>query len=95
MPRLFFHIAYNETPYHGWQIQPNSLSVQGEITEALTRLNSEEPIEIVGCGRTDTGVHAANYYFHADMPILSPEELKFKLNEMLPEFNNTNSCPFR
>ena len=85
MPRLFFHIAYNGTPYHGWQIQPNSSSVQGEITDALTRLNGNEPIEIVGCGRTDTGVHASCYYFHADLSILSPKELKFKLNKMLPE----------
>lgn len=85
MPRLFFHIAYNGTPYHGWQIQPNSSTVQGEITDALTRLNSNEPIEIVGCGRTDTGVHAANYYFHVDISTYSPEELKFKLNKMLPE----------
>lgn len=85
MPRYFFHIAYNGTCYHGWQIQPDARSVQGEITSALTKLNGNDLVELVGCGRTDTGVHAAKYFFHADIDNISPEELKYKLNKMLAE----------
>ena len=82
MPRYFFHIAYNGTCYHGWQIQPDARSVQGEITSALTKLNGNDLVELVGCGRTDTGVHAAKYFFHADIDNISPEELKYKLNKI-------------
>lgn len=85
MPRFFFHIAYNGTAFHGWQVQPDAPSIQEEITNALTKLNSNVPIEIVGCGRTDAGVHAANYYFHADIERLNLENLKYKLNKMLPD----------
>lgn len=85
MKRYFFEIAYDGTDFFGWQIQSNQVSVQETIELVLSKLNSNEEIKIVGCGRTDTGVHASSYIFHADMnEIISTEELIFKMNRMLP-----------
>ena len=71
--------------YHGWQIQPRENSVQETIERALSVLLKEE-IVVVGCGRTDTGVHASQFYLHFDIghPI-DKEKLKFRLNSFLPE----------
>ena len=55
--RYFLTLAYNGTAFHGWQRQPNAISVQQVLEEALSTL-LREPIAIVGAGRTDTGVHA-------------------------------------
>jgi tRNA pseudouridine38-40 synthase len=57
--------------------------VQETIERALTKLNSNKPIKVVGCGRTDTGVHAKQYALHFDIDIV-PNELVYKLNKMLP-----------
>lgn len=85
MKRYFFEIAYDGTDFFGWQIQANQVSVQETIEQALSKLNSNEEIKILGCGRTDTGVHASSYIFHVDMnEISSTEELIFKVNRMLP-----------
>lgn len=86
MQRFFFECAYNGTPYYGWQVQPKQISVQETIEKALTKLNSKQDVKIVGCGRTDTGVHAHHYIFHADLPshFSNAEQLKYKLNKMLP-----------
>lgn len=63
--RYFAHIQYNGAKFCGWQRQPNDQTIQGEIEDILTKVfRSETPI--VGCGRTDTGVHASSYYFHFD-----------------------------
>ncbi len=83
MPRYFFKIAFRGTNYSGWQIQPNSHTVQAEIERCLSQLMAK-PISIMGCGRTDAGVHASCYYFHTDLPEDSDEEsIKYKLNHML------------
>lgn len=76
-------LAYNGQPFKGWQIQPNDPTVQEEIEKALsTVLRSETAV--VGCGRTDSGVHASQYYAHFDTPVdVDLEELKFKLNCMV------------
>lgn len=85
MIRYFFEIAYDGGAFFGWQIQPKQTSVQETIEQALTKLNSNKPIAIVGCGRTDTGVHAHRYIFHADYEqAIDVEQLKYKLNKMLP-----------
>lgn len=82
--RYAIHLAYNGKNYHGWQIQPNAKSIQGELQEKLHIL-TKEPIEIIGCGRTDTGVHAKNYFAHFDAESeLDYEKLKFRLNAILP-----------
>jgi tRNA pseudouridine38-40 synthase len=86
MQRYFLHLAYKGTHYCGWQIQNGQSSVQETIEKALTRLNSNSRVELTGCGRTDTGVHASSYYAHFDLDTsLSSEDLRHKLNAMLPE----------
>lgn len=82
--RYFAHITYQGTHYHGWQIQPNAISVQETIETEMSKILREK-ISIIGCGRTDTGVHARAYYFHFDSPeILDIDQCIFKLNGMLP-----------
>lgn len=85
MPRFFIQLAYDGSNYHGWQIQPKANSVQEEIQNALSKLHGNERIEVVGCGRTDTGVHARQYFLHTDLPQnWDPQQLVFKLNRMTP-----------
>lgn len=85
MPRYFISLAYDGNAYHGWQIQPNAASVQQEIETALSKLHGNQAIEVVGCGRTDAGVHAQQYFLHTDLPVLwDPQQLVFKLNRMTP-----------
>lgn len=84
--RYFIRLSYKGTNYHGWQIQPNAISVQEVLNKALsTILNSD--INVVGCGRTDTGVHASDFFAHFDlieMQIPDCEKLCFRLNRFLP-----------
>lgn len=84
MGRYFLHLAYNGSKYSGWQIQPNAPTVQAEIEETLNRLYNQE-INVVGCGRTDAGVHALDFYAHLELPNdrIEAKELVFKLNNML------------
>ena len=63
--RYFLEISYNGSTFHGWQIQPNAITVQETIENALENLLKEE-IKIVGAGRTDTGVHAMEQSAHFD-----------------------------
>nr|MBC7613978.1 tRNA pseudouridine(38-40) synthase TruA [Pseudopedobacter sp.] len=63
--RYFLEISYKGTAYHGWQIQPNALTVQEVVNTALKTF-FREGIETLGCGRTDTGVHATQFYLHFD-----------------------------
>lgn len=85
MPRYRIDLSYNGSSFYGWQIQPKQNSVQAEIESALSKLNSNQPVEVVGCGRTDTGVHAHHYVLHTEMSLeLSSEDFIYKLNKMLP-----------
>jgi tRNA pseudouridine38-40 synthase len=63
--RYLLSLAYNGTNYHGWQKQHNAHTVQQELDNRLSLLLGEN-IETLGCGRTDTGVHAKVYYAHFD-----------------------------
>ena len=63
--RYFLKLSYNGAPFHGWQVQPNAVSVQSTIEEALSTVLREN-IGIVGAGRTDTGVNARQMYAHFD-----------------------------
>ena len=83
--RYFIKLAYNGTNYHGWQVQPNASSVQETLNNALSViLNSE--INIMGAGRTDTGVHAKEMFAHFDYdPILEIDSTLHKLNSYLPK----------
>lgn len=86
MGRFFIRLSYDGTNYHGWQLQKNAHSVQAEINQKLSLLLGES-INVVGCGRTDTGVHARDFYAHFDILHLSLTEtdLAYKLNSFLPE----------
>lgn len=87
MPRYFLEIAFDGTPYRGWQLQPDAPSVQGEVEKALRLALHQQKVNAVGCGRTDTGVHALRYWLHFDAP--SDKELNDRfvqsLNGILPE----------
>ena len=83
--RYFIHLAYNGANYCGWQTQPNLPTVQLTLEQALSTL-LRQPIAIVGCGRTDTGVHASDFYAHFNTDTaIDAEQLTFKLNSFLPE----------
>lgn len=83
--RFFFELSYDGTNYFGWQKQPDKISVQETIEKTLSRLFSGLEINIVGCGRTDTGVHASKYFIHVDLPNkFENDQLKYKLNGILP-----------
>ena len=64
--RYFLELAYDGGPFHGWQSQPNAVSVQATIENALSTYFQSE-IKIVGAGRTDTGVHARQMFAHFDV----------------------------
>jgi len=84
--RFFIELAYNGTNYCGWQRQPNAPSVQAAIEDMLSRLYGGETVSILGCGRTDTGVHAHFFIAHIELPAETDlSELAFKLNKMLPK----------
>lgn len=74
--RYFLHLRYHGGNFLGWQIQTKGRTVQGELTNALQTLTQAE-INLVGCGRTDTGVHASSYYAHFDLDQPIDDELKF------------------
>jgi tRNA pseudouridine38-40 synthase len=85
MQRYFIEIAYRGTAYNGWQYQPNAPSVQETIERCFSKVFGNTSIPIVGCGRTDAGVHAKSYFFHVDLPqVWDEKHLCFKLNRMLP-----------
>ncbi|MBX2957558.1 MAG: tRNA pseudouridine(38-40) synthase TruA [Cyclobacteriaceae bacterium] len=84
MPRYFFEIAYNGTNYAGWQSQANATGVQAVVENALSKLLRTE-IKIVGSGRTDTGVHCTQQFFHTDIEKpFKRQDLLHRLNSFLP-----------
>lgn len=82
--RYFIELSYNGKAYHGWQNQPNAISVQQVLEEALSVL-MQNKIEVVGAGRTDTGVHASQMFAHFDVEFeIDISTLVYKLNAILP-----------
>lgn len=85
--RYFIELAYKGTDYHGWQIQPNAVTVQELLNKALSTL-LRQPVETVGCGRTDTGVHATQFFAHVDLEgsmVDGPWSIDLRgLNALLP-----------
>ncbi len=73
MSRYFIKLGYRGAPFHGWQIQPNAVSVQEEVEKALSTL-LRRPMSIVGAGRTDTGVNARTMYAHFDYDGTLPDK---------------------
>lgn len=88
MPRYFIQLAYNGANYNGWQIQDNTPNTIQEVLEIKMSMILSETIKVVGCGRTDTGVHAKDYYAHfdsekTDLHLIDANYL-YKLNKVLP-----------
>ncbi len=83
--RYFIQFSYNGTNYHGWQSQPNAVTVQETLSKAMSTVLNH-PIELMGAGRTDTGVHAKIMYAHFDFEMeLNAESIVHKLNSFLPK----------
>lgn len=85
--RYFIFLSFKGTAYHGWQIQPNGITVQEVLNEALTTLLGEN-ICTIGAGRTDTGVHAKFFCAHFDTrreELASDQNFVFRLNRYLPD----------
>ncbi|SEN35852.1 tRNA pseudouridine38-40 synthase [bacterium A37T11] len=85
--RYFIELAYHGAAYHGWQTQPNAITVQ-EVLDAALSTFFRETVSTLGCGRTDTGVHAAQFFAHFDLnlPIdmKREKEIIYRLNGLLP-----------
>lgn len=81
--RYFFEIAYNGANYHGWQVQPQSTTVQEIFEDRLSKKLREE-IRVQGCGRTDTGVHASKFYLHFETEQKLTSNLVYEMNSFLP-----------
>src|SRR6185369_4772482 len=83
--RYFFEVTYDGSNYNGWQNQANALGVQQVLEDTLSKLLREK-ISIVGSGRTDTGVHCAQQFFHADIQTeVQRQEFLQRLNSFLPK----------
>lgn len=83
--RFFIKFSYNGTNYHGWQKQPNAISVQETLEKAMAVIFNQK-VDIMGAGRTDTGVHAKEMFAHFDLEItIEPKNIVHKLNSFLPK----------
>ncbi len=86
--RYFIKLAYNGTAYGGWQVQPNTVTVQQLINDGLSAV-SGSVMGITGCGRTDAGVSAGSFFAHFDhkdsFSIDELHQLTFRLNRFLPQ----------
>ena len=82
--RYFLHLAYNGAPYHGWQSQPNAVSVQETLEKALSTIMRSD-VKVTGAGRTDTGVNAAKMFAHVDFgqPVADIKSFVNRLNSLL------------
>ncbi|SDT93669.1 tRNA pseudouridine38-40 synthase [Polaribacter sp. Hel1_33_78] len=87
--RYFIELSYNGKTYHGWQIQPDVSSVQEKLNNALSTI-FQQKIQVVGAGRTDTGVHAEQMFAHFDFDKDLKGDVVFKLNSILP--NDISVC---
>ena len=95
MPNFKLDISYDGTNFFGWQIQKNDRSVQGDITDAISKIFKVKDINLIGSGRTDSGVHAkhqiANFKFDT---ILKPHNIKNAINSHLEKDVHVNSCSY-
>lgn len=90
--RILLKLSYLGTNYHGWQVQPNGITVQEELQNALESLYQIRP-GVTGCSRTDSGVHAKEFYCHYDSNKFIPESnIVAALNTLLPNDISVVSC---
>ncbi len=80
----FLHLAYKGTAYQGWQRQVNGLGVQQVVEEAMTKIFRQKMV-VHGCGRTDAGVHASQFFAHVLLPEEGPPRWLHRLNKLLPK----------
>lgn len=85
MQRYFVQLSFKGTRYHGWQVQPNALSVQ-EVIEKIFSVFLREAVSVTGAGRTDTGVHASFFVLHFDSAKhqIDPGDFIYRINRFLP-----------
>ena len=89
--RYFIDLSYNGRAYHGWQIQPDVVTVQSELNHALSTV-LRAPLECMGAGRTDTGVHAIMMIAHFDFDKqIDAKDIVYKLNVYLPKDIHVNT----
>ena len=85
MKNYKLEIAYDGTRYYGWERQPDRDTIQGKLEAVLSRM-CEQPVEIIGAGRTDAGVHAKAMIANTQLETrLSPEEIRDYMNRYLPD----------
>lgn len=84
--RYFIKLSYKGTNYHGWQIQPNAVTVQEELQKCFSLILKQD-VSIIGAGRTDTGVHALQFYAHFDINerIHDIDKFIYKINSFLSQ----------
>ena len=82
--RYFIELSYFGKNYHGWQIQPDVITVQEKINKAISTILRKE-INITGAGRTDAGVHASQMFAHFDFDKELNKDFTYKLNAILPD----------
>jgi len=82
--KYFFQISYRGTNYHGWQRQLSAISVQQVIEDTMSKVLRQDII-VTGCGRTDTGVHASQYFFDTVIQEYPEYDLVWRLNKVLPD----------
>ena len=90
MMRYFIDISYNGKNYHGWQIQKNAVTVQSTIQDVISKILGKST-DIVGSGRTDTGVHAKSQVAHFDVNKEVDNDFIYKVNAFLPQDISINS----
>jgi tRNA pseudouridine38-40 synthase len=90
MMRYFIDISYNGKSYHGWQIQKNAVTVQSTIQDVISKILGKS-IDIVGSGRTDTGVHAKSQVAHFDVNKEVANDFIYRVNAFLPQDISINS----
>lgn len=88
MPRYFIQLSYNGANYNGWQVQKNTPNTVQQVLQEKMSMIFNESIDVIGCGRTDTGVHAKDYYAHFNSETIDVHEKTsnyiYKLNKVLP-----------
>ena len=88
--RYFINISYNGKSYHGWQIQKNAVSVQSTLQDTISKILRQE-VNLLGSGRTDTGVHANSQVAHFDIKNKIEDDFIFRVNSFLPHDISINS----
>lgn len=92
MVRIALRITFDGSEYKGWQVQPGQITVQNKIEEVLALLCGRH-IQVTGCGRTDSGVHARNFILHLDASEEHLDRIRAqKLNGLLPEDISVDGC---